>query len=89
MAHSTQLTEVVGRCLRCVHVRILCILCMTQFNWLQFSVFPTNEGGINKHGSLIVLKLFPNISISLEQICIFKTSILVELIVLVQVLYLY
>ena len=67
---------------------------MTQVNWVQLFLLPSHvshrkESGLSKQGSLGVLKLFPDISVALEQICIFTTSILVELALLVQMHYLY
>lgn len=54
-----------------------------QFFLLPSHVSHRKESGLSEQGSLGVLRLFPDISIALEQICIF-TSILVELALLVQ-----
>jgi len=56
----------------------------SQANWVRFfpllpRVSHRNESGLSKQGRLGVLKLFTNMSIPSEKICIFTTVILLIL----------
>lgn len=70
---------------RCV---FFCIpTCIPPFRWVQFCIFSWTELHISKHKIYMCYKqnlfrLFCNISVRLEQIFVFKTSILQELSVL-------
>lgn len=75
VAHNThctrrQMEEVVG----CLFGVFLC----GQFSWVQFSAltqcFLWMKSCMSKHKNLVMLRLFPNISITMEQIYVFKTS---------------
>ena len=70
-----QWAKVAGRCLRCVHIHILCIhmqLVSAEYGFLHS---PSVSGRWNHSKIHLVFKLFPNISIALKQIYSFKTSI--------------
>jgi hypothetical protein len=74
---------------RCVCVRVcvcVCVYCAFQNSQVQLDavssahlVFLMNETMHKQHEIHIMLKLFSDTSIVLEQICIFKTRITVEL----------
>lgn len=64
---------------RCVHSVDFYTACFSRQQFSAFtSCFLWTKSCIIK-GKIIMLKSFPNISIALEQICIFKTSFLAEL----------
>lgn len=72
-----RLTEVACRCSRvcmCVH-----FVNAAQFSWVHFSVFTyyffQTKWHINKCEICMMPKSFPNVSVTLEQIFVFKTSV--------------
>lgn len=62
----------------------MCYCFIAQFSWMQFSLFTqcvlqTKSCISNPEFIQVMLKLFPNVSVLFEQICIFKASIIAEL----------
>lgn len=66
----------------CVYV-CLCVCTFCIFSWIQSSVFTQcfawMKSFINKCNICIMLKLALNISLTLEHICVYKTSFIAEL----------
>lgn len=69
--------EGASRCLRCVH-----FVNMAPFSWAHFLVllycFLQTKLHISKCNICMMFKSFPNTSIRLENICVFKTSLKAE-----------
>lgn len=76
-------TEVANRCLKCVHGCILCFY-TAHFSWVPFSAFisVSHDETVYQCKIHVMFKLFPNVSNMLEQICIFKLSVIQGLTVL-------
>lgn len=72
-------TEVAGRYLRCVSVCVLRIPKGLHPAECSFLPFLTDKIRISKYKTCIMFTLFPDISMTLEQICIFKTSVIAEM----------